>query len=96
MGKKHKSNKIKKQPELRTRQERQDIVNRIITQLEVLGIWNPVSFPCMTELQKVMNNFLETGQYEVGKIRFPEANRIIEYRFTNIKPHESMVNLKSN
>lgn len=91
-----KSKKVKKEPQLRSRQERQEILDRIVSQLEDLQIWNPTSFPCMTELQKVMNNFLETGLYEAGKIKFPEANRTIEYRFTNIKPHESMVNLKAN
>jgi hypothetical protein len=80
---------------MKTREEREAFRDSIRTKFGLEFDINE-SFPCVAELYRVMDEWVETGQSVSGKIPFPEApfgGRIIEYILTNRKHIKCQVNL---
>lgn len=96
MGKKSKLKKSQvKENKEKTREEREQFVNRIISKLSQLNIYDK-QFQAISILDEKMNTFINTGFSESGKIDFPEFNRRIEYIFTNNKHIDGSVTLLHN
>lgn len=83
--------KIKKIKTFKTVKIRLDEINIIKSKLEEIEL--DERFPEIAELIKIMNNFVETGESNSGKMPLLNSNKDICYIFSNKLHIKSQVNL---
>ena len=91
---KQKAKEEKRKLNERSKEERQVEVDKVNEHMKKIGIPNII--PEIIKFNKIMNNFLETGNHSQGIISLPGFGREIVYYFTNNKKQDIGVMLKYN
>ena len=87
-----KKEKVKKEKSLKTYEDREDEINTIKAKVRGLGL--SVEFPSISEIFKIMDEFVKTGNVISGKMDLGAESRYIEYRFTNKKNVSNLFAIK--
>lgn len=75
---------LKKQQNQRTKEERQEEIDKVYTKLQELGITREM----VGEFNKISSDYIEFGYSASGSVRIPEANRNLMYLLSNDKKHQ--------
>lgn len=92
MGKKNKTKRERKPIPQHTLEDRKMYRDQIVGKFETLGLF-PTQHQPIAEMHEILDKFVETGESASGKIKFPAANRRIEYLLSNRKTVIPTVNL---
>ena len=91
MGKKSRRDRVKEVVE-RSKEERLNEINEIKVKIDNLGLNN--NFDGINTFLAIMDQFVDDGLSQSGKIEIPGTKRILEYGLFNDKKKKIVVNLK--
>jgi len=89
MGKK---TKAKKQKQYKTRELRQEEIQEIKNKIQQLGLTEEMSY--IKDFYNILNNFVETGEGQDGKIKLTGLKRILNYILTNTLAKKCLIKLE--
>ena len=77
MGKKNRIKRIKKPKSVKTREEREQDINKAKLQLAMLGFDETI--PGIQKAYNIFQSYIEEGIYDQGKIKLEGRKRVLKY-----------------
>ena len=94
MGRKNRKRKEKKIKPKKTREEREKDINKVKIQLAMIDLGPEI--PGIKQAFEVFDNYVENGEYVMGKIKLEGCKRILRYQLVTQPNIECSVMLEYN